>query len=134
MVEKGKKSDWFVYIDENCREAITYGYVISNMTETEARKAAQENIMKHFDFDEYEGALRGTWQYYLDAGAEYIQDSNVITMYRVSDAINIPVMSSIFEMEKELERQKKVRVKQNQEQEIADLKRLQDKYPELANS
>lgn len=123
-----EKFDWFVYIDEQDRHAIPGGYRLENLTEEEALKQAQENLMKWHAFDECEGLLKDTWSDYLNDGEEYIADRQVVTLFRITKEVNVPVMPAIREMEKELERQKKAREEQNERRAREQYERLKARF------
>lgn len=144
------KHDWFVYIDSGDDHCIPWGNHFENLTRAEAVKEANEMIYSALG-DEPECALNGLWLEYDDCPEEVEDNFNggyydkTCCLFRVDGLTHSPVLPVLHRITKEYEEAKKVeeekkrkakeaREKNTRKREIADLKRLQDKYPEISNS
>ena len=139
-----EKADWFIYTEgDSWGHSVGYGQLVKNATHEEAKKIAFNQLKSEF-MDE--GSLNHQYDdlsYFLkkeheDEGCKEELEDNLSLIeegcwiIKVSSAENIPVRPVIEEFVKEVEDWKEKEKERQVEEEKERLRRLMEKYPDIA--
>ena len=139
-----EKADWFIYTQgDSWGHPIGYGQLVKNITHKEAKKIAFKYLKGDF-MDEgllanqYDGLSYNLKNEHKDEGCkEELEDTLSLIeencwIIKVSSAENIPVRPVIEEFVKEVEDWEEKQKEREVEEEKERLRRLMEKYPDIA--